>query len=444
MSNLIINLILLTGFFYLLFRRFNVLESVALAILLLLGEIGVVGFVLNEYFGLSYSQAPMYLLAVNLLLLFSSVLCYFFSDRKFENKKTFAWIFVFPLLLILFRSFFMPVRGWDAYSMYDGRAKMLMDGYRFKDLKVFSEYDDTNYMYYVSYPPMTSVIHAVVYSLGLKSPMFVYALFFMSCGILFYSVTRSRKINKYIKAGIVIVGIFNPLFLDQVNVAYTNLVSISFQIGSIFLIYEFIKEKKFSYILFSSVLLAFSNWTRSLEPIYIAILFGNAFVIFTSKETSLIKKVFYMITFSLVAISPNLFWRNYLSANLGDIGGTSQMSFGEVLRSIPDSLYLTNILEVVFFVYKSFLSIKFYFLLLIIDIIYLFKLRNFWQYKKEVYLLILIISVILIMTAGTFYFSVAYPWWSEISGSFLRSNLILLPLIAMLTLGVINIYAEKK
>jgi hypothetical protein len=59
------------------------------------------------------------------------------------------------------------------------------------------------------------------------------------------------------------------------------------------------------------------------------------------------------------------------------------------------------------------------------------------------YINMMVILSLLIMIAGTFYFSVSYVWWSEISGSFLRSNLILVPLTALVVANIIKVYDKK-
>ncbi len=427
------------------FREYNFFEIISLAILFFIAEIGTLPFFVNEYLSMSFYDASKYILIANIFVLFLSLFMFkpkisniFRNDYKFNKFE----IFIVLIMLILnIRNLIIPVRGWDAYSMYDGRAYMLSDNIKIKDMVKFNKYDDFNYMYYVSYPPMTSVAHAVIYSNNIKTPMFLYSLLFASVVFMLYSMIKEKVRSKYYLFGLLAISAFFPPMFDQVNVAYTNLVAISFQVGSIFLIHKYLNKNSHYLFILSSVFLALSNWTRSLEPIFFAIFIGSVYVYFIKSKNNIYGKLFIIFLNLIIVLSPIIFWRLYISSNLGNIGGTSQISLFEVIRKIPESLFINNIIEVIFFVYKSLLPLKYYFVLLLVSGYY------WWEMKAKSielnYINMMVILSLLIMIAGTFYFSVSYVWWSEISGSFLRSNLILVPLTALVVANIIKVYDKK-
>ncbi|MBP9759250.1 hypothetical protein KBD45_06145 [Candidatus Dojkabacteria bacterium] len=406
----------------------------------MIGSLGFIPFLMFEKLGIPYSGSIIYVIVTFILII--SIL-YFMGNRpqfSFKDLMTYKLIIILFGLLIL-RNSFTPVRGWDAYSMYDGRARMLMSGLKFSDFAEFNKYEDTNYMYYSSYPPMTSVVHAVLYNQGFKTPMWIYGLFYFSYFVFIYQIIYETNINKYLKFGLTAIAVFNPIIFDQVNVAYTNLPALGFQTAALYLLIKFIKLSEPRYLMVSGILLGFSNWTRSLEPIYIAIGIALSITLFYMKNISILKKVVYFASFILIALIPNLIWSNYIKVNIGNIGGTSQIGAVDLISSLLGSIYLSNVTEVLYFIYTTFMTMKWYFIVFVVSLIgYYLNRKNSFS-NEMIFISLMIFFIISIMFAGTLYFSVTYKWWNEIPGSFLRSNILLMPLMsifAAMSLSILN------
>ncbi len=420
----------------LVFPKLDSLVKLALSSVFMIGTLGFLPFLLFEKLGIPYSSSIIYVVFVFAMIV---LVLFILGNRPYFNFKE-LWsykliIIMFGLLIV--RNSFTPVRGWDAYSMYDGRARMLMSGLKFSDFAEFNKYEDTNYMYYSSYPPMTSVVHAVLYNLGLKTPMWIYGLFYFSYFVFIYQIIKETNINKYLKFGLTAIAVFNPIIFDQVNVAYTNLPALGFQTAALYLLIKFIKFGEPRFLMFSGILLGFSNWTRSLEPIYIAIGIALSITLFYMNNLSIFKKFFYFVIFIVIALIPNLIWSNYIKVNIGNIGGTSQIGAVDLISSLLSSIYLSNITEVLYFIYTTFMTMKWYFIVFIVSLIGYYLNRKIRFSNEMIFISLMVALIISIM-------SVTYKWWNEIPGSFLRSNILLMPLMSIFAAMSLSVLSNSK
>ncbi len=433
--------------------KINLLEKISFTFLVSLGIYGIVPFLLREYVNIDYQKSPIYILYT--ILFVATVWSIIFIKNKglsilIDNLK-FVRISKYELLFILFgfiavlRGYFVPVRGWDAYSLYDARGRFYEYGMKQSDMNKFSDYDEANNAYYFSYPPMTSSIHAVLYGAGFQSPTFIYTLlYFLLLSISYLFV--SRKNMSIIETLLFIVPIaFSRLMVGQVYSSYTNLPMICFQVGSVYFAVKYFERKQNYLVIFSALLLGFSNWTRAIEPTYVSFLIFSIFLIFYNKNYKIINKIILSITYLVISLLPRIIWSKYVLLTSG-ANNEIAPSITKLIFSLFDSLYLTNIIEVAFFVYRSLFSMQNYIVLFVVILIML----CFVEIKKQDQKLIvyslatLIASLYVIMVIGTLYFSVTFVWWKEIPGSFLRSNLVLIPLILILSSRFIASFYSKN
>src|SRR3989304_4701259 len=416
-------------------KKTEFLEIFSTTSLIFLGLSGFIPFILRDYVGIGYRFSGYEILLIAFLLLTIEIFLkrkYKFIRGKaplkgFNKPKLPTILFTILSAVILLRGFLLPIRGWDAISLYDSRARIFLSGLKLSELKDLSTYDDFNYYYYFSYPPMTSVIHTVFYSLGISRVMVVYALFFCSFLAYLYLLLRKSRIHNFLKVGLFFSVLLNSLLLGQINIAYTNLPLIAFQVGALYYLLRYSEEKSLTHLVISSVLLAFGNWTRSLEPIFVGFIFAAFYLIISEKGKSLARKLFLGIGYLLIPFVTRTIWFNYLHTSVGSIGETTP-GLGTILTRILDSLYIANLIEVVFFIFIALFPIMLYIFLIIISLIYR-KLGIPRTYsKREAVLIIIISTMVLLMVGGTLYFSTTFSWWNRIPESFLRSNLLLIPI----------------
>ncbi|KKS95347.1 MAG: hypothetical protein UV71_C0008G0019 [Microgenomates group bacterium GW2011_GWC1_43_13] len=424
----------------LLIKRHNLLINLATSSLIFLGMLGFLSFILREYLGISYGSFPNYfaiflfiVVLLTLLLMRKGETNFNFKNYfQFEKIERFEMIFLLAILILIIVGFFIPVRGWDAYSLYDSRARFFESGMKQSDLASLSKYDQTNNLYYFSYPPMTSAIHAVLYASGFSSPTFIYPMFYFSVLTMAYVLVKSLRLPKILIFLTIIPLALNKLLITQIYASYTNLPMLAFQIGCFFYAIMYFRENRSVYMLLSALSLGFSNWTRNLEPTYVAFLFFSIFLILKTKSKK-VHKIIVTVLFLLLSVAPRIIWNNYISS--------IAINIGEIFPSIPillsrllDSTYLSNLIDVTFFVYEALFPVLIYVVIyFVVSLIYIFvKTKNRENETIALSTMLLIIFLFVIMVAGTLYFSVTFAWWDQIPGSFLRSNLPLIPLTMIL------------
>jgi hypothetical protein len=342
------------------------------------------------------------------------------------------------------RSLCVPVRGWDAYALYDSRAKMFINNVKLSDMSSYDDFDDNNKNYYFSYPPMTSSIHAAIYSIDISSPMFVYSLFYVSYALLIVYFIRKLRIKTLHKLLIFLAAVLNPIILNQVNIAYTNLPMLAFLTGSIVLLITYSEDSKARNLVVSAVLLAFSTWTRYFEPTYIVVI-ASAFYLIYKKHFKQEKNKALILSFVYISISVSLrhLWSHYLN-------GTDLESVyvgKSYLASFISSLTVKNIGDVFNFLVISLESYALYFLLLILVFLYhLFylKKRTVRLTNKVVVILMNIAGLFALYVGGTLVFSVTRAFWRNVPGSLSRSLLIVVPLIVIYYALVLESVANTK
>lgn len=449
MYTILITFILLFVGVAILLEKSHFLEKISATILLNLGLLGFVPFLLREHLNIGYGDSAQYLFYVSLIILLAALVVNYNRSGNLKiweyiipyNLSKLEIIFIVISIVTIVRAFYVPVRGWDAYSLYDSRGRFFESGLRQSELLEFSKYDEVNSAYYFSYPPMTSSIHAVLYARGFQSPTFIYTMMYFSLIAMCYLLIN-KKGYSLINIFLFISPIaFNRLMMGQVFASYTNLPMICFQFGCIYFSIKYFEKGKMILIFISALMLAFSSWTRSLEPTFISFLVFSLFMLFVARSKHSLSKFIIAMFYVLISIVPRLIWSNYVLATAGSNGEIAP-SIGKLLSSITNSLYVSNLFDVAFFVYQSLFSMQNYIMLFVVILTLLFfvKIKD----KKDKIMIYsfaaLISSLYLIMIAGTLYFSVTFVWWKEIPGSFLRSNLILIPLIMILSSYVVEYF----
>ena len=421
-------------------RRF--LEIFATWVLLSFGLFGIIAFLLREYLNIEYSFSSS-LSVIVFALLFLLFLRKWNYLEKGESKSTWPEIILaLFLVFLIIRGVFLPVLGWDSYALYDFRGRLYAEGYSQVDLLEVGKYDEMTKTYYFAYPPMTSVLHGFFYSLGVDRPMVIYSLFYSSFAIYVYLIITSLGLKKPFKYLLLFIAILNPLILDQMNVAYTNLPALTFLIGSVYFLLKFSDSDDLISLYISALFLAFLSWTRFLEPLYLAVILAATYLIILRKERPFSNRIFRILVFVFISVFSRWLWTSYLKTNIGNTEGYG-IDFFILVSRFLESIHLANIFEVVLFVYISLRQIWWYLVLFVLDLIFaLFLIKRISLVSK---VLMIIISIILsIILFGTLYYSVAFDWWDKIPGSLLRSSLALVPLISIFNASLLSDLNKKK
>jgi hypothetical protein len=409
------------------------------AILFCLGFAGFAPYILREYLNVPYGSAIL------LLFLFSltSLVLLLFIDKKnigwlvktirrYKPRRlklgSLAVTLFFASLFI--RGLLLPVNGWDAYTLYDFRGKAFADGVSQSEFLEIGKYDTYNTaLYYFSYPPMTSVLHALIYTSGINRPMVIYALFYIALASLIIVFLSDLRIGGRFKAGFFVISALAPLIFEQTSVAYTNLPFIAFQLGALFLILDYASSKNAYKLILSSIFLAFSAWTRLLEPLYLVILACAIYLIFKNNRINIKQKLFQAFLYLFISLAPRFIWLGYLKSVAGNTAGFT-ISFSGIIPRLLNTLYLANIVDIFFFIYIALFPLRLYIMLFLI-VAASFLFRRKLLSRRTVILVYYCFGVFAIMLGGTLYFSVVYKWWNTIPGSFMRSSLVLIPVIVL-------------
>lgn len=409
-------------------------ESLGVSLILFTALMGTVPVIAFEYLGISYSQSAFSVAVVCGFILVGSWL---FGRKEIDHsgltdKHAIAInmvLFISGLMMI--KALFLPVQGWDAFSLYDARAHMMLQGKSLASFVEFSKYDNFNRNYYLSYPPMTSAIHTVLYSVGLVSPMIVYSGYYLGLGLLFVSILRIFNVNRYLQAAATLTFMLNPLIISQTSVAYTNLPLLAYQVAALFFIVYFIKFDSFIYLLLSGLFLGFGNWTRN-EPTYTSFIIAVAVILFVwlRHRYNLFQKLGLLASYILLTVLWRQLWQSYIlyEAGMQTISSVDHSNLS-ILNKLMHAMYLENLLNVGIFMYQWFKPIEPFIIMVILGLGIFLRRMKFEQVRiVENTILIILCGTLFIMIAGTMYFSQVFTWWDQIGGSLVRSSLLLIPL----------------
>jgi hypothetical protein len=418
----------------------KVFEIISTFWLMILGAAGFFAFILREYFNVGYDfSTKSFLILLSLGFIFTAI--FIKRSREKKGNEIYDWLILLASTILFIRGLVLPINGWDAYALYDFRGQVYSQGYSQADLVEIGKYDETNRIYLFAYPPMTSVLHAIFYEMGIN-PMLSYAVFYIGFLVFMYLLFARFKIPKAIKLILFLIAAAHPLILEQTSIAYTNLPALSFQIASLYFLIKYAQERKAVSLIIAATFLAFGSWTRFLEPFPYIFIAAAVYVLALDPKLTIKKKLIFSATFFLIVLLPRFVWMNYLQSVLGSTENFSTnliTAFG----TLPQAFFLANTINVVFFVYTSLAPILWYIGLWAIGIV-------FGVFSKERISLSTIIvgfiafGILSIMIVATFYSSSIFYWWDKIGGSFLRSNLIFIPLSSLFSASLLNDISGKK
>lgn len=388
---------------------------------------------------------PIYLLEIVLLC------CLFFIGFRsiwVENEKSVLSINLFGRLLlvaavaVLFSSFLYNsnkkiVTGYDAIALYDARSKFMESGLSLKQIANIAPYDFLHKNYYVSYPPMTSLVHyyweTYIPTIPVGVTYAIYLLFLFA--IIVVGLNRLVGTNLAILTGLGVI-VYPQLFSLSL-VEYTNLPFILFIAASVLSFANFLLDKTMkSELFFGTIFLIGSTWTRSSEPVWIPVLLSFLFIFFTQNnrkyKNSLVLSIYMFLSFLSIVVS-YFSWKvfvnqNYSGSLLLTLNGTL---FESIVNSFTSGSAFTTVLAIIN--YWGWLLILYLISLLIV-------VSNKKYFVVVNFLKLLLLGNIGMYIAGVYLFSLNYYWWVDIAkDSLIRSSLCLLPA----SVGIVAIKAKE-
>lgn len=328
-------------------------------------------------------------------------------------EKVILVVIAFLIISSFIATFYWPVYIWDALTMYDFRAHVFAQtGFIVQSLQ------DIGGGYYLGYPLLTSLSHTVVYLSGGNNPQFIYSLFYLSLGLVFYGQLREfipRKFSLLFTSMLLSV----PQIFNQSVVSYTNLPFMTFfGLGSIYL-YIWYKRGMPGYLMLSSILVGLSTWTRATEPFWLGIL---AVVVLSSVIR---KKYLNILFYSIIFFPIQQAWK-YI---LGHIAVWQSSTISEVAgytTVLPNVLNIERWGQVIDFLYQNIIrNWGAVFIVFIVTFFYSIATKTI----KETYMMYTISFIMLIMLViGNFIFSYTFLAWNAIPDSASRMAMVVYPL----------------
>lgn len=400
-------------------RDFSLIEKLLIGFSLGLGIvsllmflIGLVGFPLTSTSVLALILLLCFILLLSLKI--KSKRLILFERPVFKRLSFLEILLICFILLFVFWSFsqtiFWPPWEWDSLALYDFRGRVIAENHSLATDFFTSQPNLTAYNYV--YPFSTSLMHTLIYLGGGSNPQFIYSLYYASLLGLLYVCLRKR-ISRLQSLAVVAVLASTPEILFPSTIAYPNIpYALYFSFSTIYF-WEWMIHKKNGFFFVSAIFLGLSAWIRNSEPFWVVNLAIILLLLFSQRKFAL-SLIYLSIFLPIKQIWP--LYQKHIFANAGEIALSPPSPFGFDLSKIP---------EVVSFVLRYFIHDWLgYLFILFISMLLFWKVTG--RYK---YLVFWLFGYLLLAIAGTYFFSVSFPWWNQIGGSASRISVFFAPLI---------------
>ncbi len=341
--------------------------------------------------------------------------------QGFKSLSTLEKIVVLMTILLclshLLITSYWPVYAWDALTVYDLRAHLIIEKRSIYEglmtLKRFTEYG-------VGYPPFTSLAHTWIYLWGIDNPKFLYSLLFASFLIISYYFLREHC-NVLCSLTFTLLLASSPVIFRAATIAYTNFPFTFYIGGGVLYLYRWMHRGTRGGLTLAGLFVGLSSWVRAESHAF----FLAAFMILIVYSL-LRRKYLAPLWFALLYLPIEPLWRRYVSHSLGS---QAPGGFGGVRAAAKivssQSLDWTRLVTVFDFLREAFQG-QYTIVLLLFTVTALLHLKNL---KEHGYLFLLLISNIGLFIAGSYVFSIAHSDWREIPDSANRLFMFMLPLV---------------
>lgn len=331
-----------------------------------------------------------------------SLVSIYTNTFKYKNIITSAIIAICISVVII--SAYYPVTAWDALTLYDFRGIVIAQTHSLSGIEISS--------YYLSYPLMTSLMHALTYMLGGSNPNFLYGIFYLSLIAIIYGRTLFLTNAKHALIASLLTA-STPLLFEHATISYTNLPYALFLVSAI--LYTP------SSIFLAGLMVGLSTWTRTAEPFWVV---GLVYMLYQGFINKNIKPT----TLGLISfITIKLSWTKYLAAAYqrhNFVKGSSNIISLDTI-----SVIYSNLPKIMHYVYEFIIYPHLgVFAILIVGLLITLQRRTKNQ-NTYLPLFAVIIAMISMIIIGTAVFSTYYKSWYSIGGSATRMVIFLIPLL---------------
>lgn len=334
------------------------------------------------------------------------------------------------IVFLLFSAFvigsYKPLVAWDSLALYDFRGHSIALNHSLKDLT-----DDS---YYVSYPLMISLDHAVVYMLGGISAQGLHAIIFSAFIAVIFGRLISWSNPLYASIASILI-ILNKEVFSHSTYAYTNLPYISYLVTSIlYAVTPTRTNRQLSFLFLGGLLAGLSTWVRSSE-------------------------IFWVIPFLLIAVQGYICRAIPLSLSSLALGyyirNTWTSFFNSIIIKInhPKISIIGNVtIDKIPWIIER-LPVYYWYLYLNVAAPYI----GYWMMiiplsiitlqKRDWRLLLLTSSLVfsaILVIMGTIILSTYFPTWNEIGDSARRMMLFIVPLATVSSIYGLSLLSKEK
>lgn len=301
-----------------------------------------------------------------------------------------------------------PLTAWDSIALYDFRGHAIALNHDLRDI--------TDSSYYVSYPLMVSLVHAVVYMLGGVSAQGIHALILTAFIAVVYGRMKTWTNLTYALVTCILIIGQNEIFAHA-TYAYTNLPYLAYLVTGI--IYAVSATKKDVYFLpFAGILIGLSTWVRATESFWII---GIVLILVQGWH---IKNKLLGVISVVIIILIRMSWNSYLYSVLAALNHTYDQTLS-TFRYKNVQRIISNWPEIYWYMRLNIFSP--YLGMWTLTIPSLFAAIS----SKNSKLLILVLAIFLstsMIVVGVMVFSTIYTTWNQIGDSARRMILFMIPL----------------
>ncbi|KKQ95042.1 MAG: hypothetical protein UT21_C0009G0007 [Candidatus Woesebacteria bacterium GW2011_GWA1_39_11b] len=329
----------------------------------------------------------------------------------------------FSLLIALY----YPVYVWDALALYDFTAKIVAQTGYFVQIA-------NQYFYFAQYPLLVPLGHTIVYLFGGSNPQFIYSLYFFSFAVIFYSVIR-KKSSRLIALFATLLLVTNPILFAHSTIAYTNLPYTTFYVIGIIYLYTAVIRNRLDYLFISSLLIGFSTWARSAEPLWLTEIL--IVLIYAVHKKSIYPALIFLFPFLVIQQPWNVFQARLYGLTLSTVG---QLSLIPTILSA--GIDFKRILDVSLYIYRNIIQ-SWGPIFMIFLIVVFFDIKNRFN-NKSLIMLLIILANFMAVYIGTYLFSIRFEEWKAIPDSAVRMSMFFPPLMIYYISLVLGLVSSKS
>lgn len=318
---------------------------------------------------------------------------------------------ILPLLLWLsvgLYDLYQPVTAWDSLALYDFRGSLISLTHSLASIAT-STYD-------VSYPLLTSLMHAALYQFGGDNPSFFYALYLLALSTVLYGYVSKKNAGLAVLLTSLTLG--SSILYHHATLAYTNLPYAAILVSAVIIFMYSFQNPRLLY--FSGILFGISTWVRSAETFWIL-----GIILLLSR----LKKHPLLTSFSIATVlAIKSIWSTYQQQIYHSYRAATTSSISKIPSDWLPKLFSQS--GIVFQYIFNNLFRPYIGLWLILLGSSLIAIYHFPKLSKELRWLYVFIYLSILMTlAGIVIFSLYYNGWEEIGDSAKRMIIFLIPLI---------------